>query len=627
MSCRFRHLVFGENPNRYVVLCGCNCSRDWFTLCEISYRFCTLQTMFASRAELDAEMEKLNNAIERATAAAGHNDNDEVLWQEGAKAQSLLPMLQALCDDEKFRSVQQIQAEIDQLTVEIKETKVIQDRIPMGRKLQHLKSLLEPHGVTDNDRKPSGRPVGSIRNDNSGVLEDAFYRKLVKADSEDIAFKVHDLARLVSNVIQMKVFYTFLNHLYRTKRIAKDDRERCTLKAILETSKTISKSDNKCITIQEKIVEKCRQDGIVVHGIDEHYADSVTSSDPSLPFPAGNFALFEYRVGEMLPRTLTQSQQVTANTLSEGISHRAILVQVQAVGRSLKDFYAALEEHDHNRGSIAVICSILNSLSFGQALSPNPLPENRVSCILDEIVDYGDVHHICSVVDQSGNEQLQKAYQEGLAIVERAMSSLSNDVGMGTCIENKTSKEDGTAGPRILVTIMGYLANAVTKRARGMESPNGDCQDGSSEAITLLALIVTSKMIDVSQSFETETKVTVSTTEGEKEEKDSLLSSGGEPACEGDDCTTAKLSPNSNSIAASRLHPLDNVSSIGTMESESLSIFHHLSRVESSVGEIVEELRKERTAERQSLSQLVDMQVKLDERMTRIEKLLGYSDK
>ena len=582
--------------------------------------------MLSSRTELDTEMEKLHNAIERAKAVVDYSDDDELVLQEGAKAQSLLPLLDSLRDDEKFWTSEQIQEEIDQLTARIQNTEIIQDRIPMGRKLQRLKSLLELNGVTNNDRKPPGRSVASTRDEKSGRLEDAFYRKLVEAYSDDIVFKVHDLALLVSNIHQMKVFYTFLNHLYRSNLLSKNDRQRYALKALQRTSKTFCKSDRQLMAMQERIVQKCRQDGIVTHGIDKHDADSVTSKEPSLPSPTSNFAMFEFRVGEMLPRTSTQSQ-VTANTPSEGISHRAILSQVQSLGRSLKDFLAALEEDDHNRGSIAVICSILNSLSFGQALSPNPLPDNRVSCILDEIVDYGDVHHICSVVDQSGNEQLQKAYQEGLAIVERAMSSLSNDVGMGTCIENKTSKEDGTAGPRILVTIMGYLANAVTKRARGMESPNGDCQDGSSEAITLLALIATSKMIDVSQSFETETKVTVSTTEGEKEEKDSLLSSGGEPACEGDDCTTAKLSPNSNSIAASRLHPLDNVSSIGTMESESLSIFHRLSRVESSVGEIVEELRKERTAERQSLTQLVDMQVKLDERMTRLEKLLGYTDK
>ena len=104
--------------------------------------------MFSCRMELDAEMEKLNNEIQLANAAVGYSDDDEALWKEGVKAESLLPLLLSLCDDEKFRSVQQIQKEIDQLTVEIRNTMVIQDKIPIGRKIQKLKSLLELNGVT-----------------------------------------------------------------------------------------------------------------------------------------------------------------------------------------------------------------------------------------------------------------------------------------------------------------------------------------------------------------------------------------------------------------------------------------------------------------------------------------------
>ena len=500
--------------------------------------------MLSSRTELDAEMEKLHNAIERAKAVVDYSEDDELVLLEGAKAQSLLPLLESLCDDEKFWSISQIQEEIDQLTARIQNTEVIQDRIPMGRKLQHLKSLLELHGVTHDNRTRPGRSVGSISDDNSEVCEDVFYKKLVEVDSDEIVFKVNDLARLVSHVHGMKVFYTFLNHLYRTNRISKDDWERCTLKALQKTFKTICMSGRQLKIFQELIVQKCRQDGIVILGIDEHDADSVTYTEPSLSSPASNFAMFEFRVCEMLPRTSLESQ-MTANSLSEGISHRAILAQVQAVGRSLKDFHVALEEHDHNRGSIAVICSILNSLSFGQALCPNHLPDNNgFGIILDEIVDYGDVHHICSVVDQSGNEQLQKAYQEGLAIVERAMATLSNDGVMESNMENAASKEEGTAGSRILVTVMGYLANAVTKRVRCMESPNGDCQDGSSEAITLLALVVTAKMVQVSQSVEAETKAAID---------------GGEPR-EGDECTAAKLFQSPDSITAPRNCPRDKVS-------------------------------------------------------------------
>ena len=239
--------------------------------------------------ELETEMEKLSNAIERAKAVVDYSEKDVMVLQEGAKAQSVLPFLESLRDDEKFWSAEQIQEEIYRLTARIQNMEVIQDRIPVSRKVQHLKSLLELNGVTDNERKPPGRSVGLTRDGDSVVLEDIFYRKVVDTYSDDIVFKVHDLAFLVSNIHQMNVFYTFLNHLYRSKRISQDDRQRYTLKALQELSKTTCKSDSQIRTMQETIVEKCRQDGIVIHGIAKLDANSVTASAEPVSFWANDY--------------------------------------------------------------------------------------------------------------------------------------------------------------------------------------------------------------------------------------------------------------------------------------------------------------------------------------------------
>ena len=283
-------------------------------------------------------MAKLQIVIDRAQIER----TDVKILQEGAKAQELHSVLRSLCATEKYRSVQEIQNEINNLTIRLDSMNVIKDKIPIVQKLKNLEAQLELKGVNQNDGKVASSSIGSTGHADSCVLENAFYKKLVEVDSDDIVFKAYNLALLVSDVHQVKVFYAFLNHLFRSNRISKDDRQRCTLKVLQETSRTICKSSCQLKTMQGRIIQKCRDDGILLHGIDEHDADSVTSTEPSLPSLASSLAMIEFRVGEMLARTSTQSQ-VTANTPNESVCHPAILTQVQAVGRSLKDFQVALE--------------------------------------------------------------------------------------------------------------------------------------------------------------------------------------------------------------------------------------------------------------------------------------------
>ena len=295
--------------------------------------------------------------------------------------------------------------------------------------------------------------VRSTRYDDSCVSENVFYNKLVEVECDDIVFKVHDLALLVSDVYQMKVFYIFLNHLYRSKRISKDERQRYTMKALQETFSTIQKTDQQALTMQDRIVEKCRQDGILVSGFDNHETDSVAAiTDPMSSLP-NKLAMTEFRVGKILPHTSTQSS-ATTNTASESIGHRVVLAQAQALGRSLKEVYSALDAKDANQASTGVTCSILNALSFGQTIFRDASCETLATCVLDEIVDYGDVNHICLVVSQSSNEKLQNAVQQGIAIVEGAKLSLD------------ATREQDKAGMSVLVSVMGQLANAVTKWIR-----------------------------------------------------------------------------------------------------------------------------------------------------------------
>ena len=424
----------------------------------------------------------------------------------------------------------------------------------------------------------------------SCVAEDGFYRKLVDVDCDDIVFKVHDLALLVSDVYQMKVFYIFLNHLYRSKRISKDERQRYTLKALQETFNTIEKTDQQALTMHERIVDKCRQDGVFVSGFDNHETDSVAAiTDPLSSLP-NKLAMTELRVGKIVPHTSTQSS-ATTNTASESIGHRVVLAQAQALGRSLKEVYSALDAKDANQASTGAICSILNALSFGQRIYQHVSSETLATPLLDEIIDYGDMNHICSVVYESGNEKLQNVFQQGIAIVEGAKSSLKS--------EDEATRKQELTGMSVLVSVIGHLANAVTKWIRHVKPMEANDMTETFEAISLLALAVTAKMIQsatesVEQSVPSHGKNDRVHTSYTKRRKGALSLSSGESSSAISETMPAMTS-------SSRL-------------SQSTLVVHGTTQSEESHPSLVEERETTRGCDATALA----------ERITRLEESMLY---
>ena len=428
--------------------------------------------MYSCRAELDAEMEKVHIAIERVKIEY----RDEEVLDQGAKAQSLLPLLESLYDDEKFHSVEDLEKKIDELTVRMGSIDVIQDRIPLVQAVKRLTALVEQNGVILEDKKLAGNKGGPVQGSESCVpCVGVFYDKLVYP--EDIDIQLHELSFLVSNLNQLKVFYSYLNHLRRSKSLHDEDWQRYSSIALHQTSRKMSVSDSASIEMFERIVSQFRKDGIFVNeNIMRSIGINSTSSDVEAKLEP-----YEFRVGQILPLE-TPKPVKTA-------SDYPVLMHVQALGRSLKELGAAYEARDENNVAVAVICSILNALSFG---GPGTLhswvkPSSVIS-VLDQIVDYGNVDHICSVVNQSDNEALQQVCKEGLDIVERARSNETND---------DASAEDNSARTQFLVSAMGLLANGVTKLVRETTRVGSDGESEDHVAVTILALIVTAKMIQM----------------------------------------------------------------------------------------------------------------------------------
>ena len=294
----------------------------------------------------------------------------------------------------------------------------------------------------------------------------------------------------------MKVFYTYLNHLRRSKNLSTEDWQRYSVNALYQTCRKMSVSDSASTEIFEGIVSQFQKDEIFVN---ENIIRSIGINSRSSNLEAQLLELFEFRVGQILPLATPKAVKTT--------SSYPFLMHVQALGRSLKELLFAFEARDENHVAVAVICSILNALSFGgPERLHNCVKISSVNSVLDQIVDYGDVDHICSVVDRSGKEALQQVCNEGLDIIHRARTAATND----------DKSEDENDGTRLVVSVMGLLANGVTKLVRETTKVGRDGEAEKLEAMTILALIVTAKMIHM---VEAAAQLEISKTESTDESK------------------------------------------------------------------------------------------------------------
>ena len=94
--------------------------------------------MLSCRAELEMEIEKLHMAIYRVTMEF----HDEDVLEQGIKAQRLLPIFESLAEEDQFRSIEFMQEEIEELSKELATVQVIQERLPLVRKIKMLQTRI-----------------------------------------------------------------------------------------------------------------------------------------------------------------------------------------------------------------------------------------------------------------------------------------------------------------------------------------------------------------------------------------------------------------------------------------------------------------------------------------------------
>ena len=280
----------------------------------------------------------------------------------------------------------------------------------------------------------------------------------------------------------------------------------------------------------------------------------------------------------------------------------------------------AFEARNENHVAVAVICSILNALSFGgPERLHNCVKISSVNSVLDQIVDYGDVDHICSVVDRSGKEALQQVCKEGLDIIHRARTAATND----------DKSEDENDGTRLVVSVMGLLANGVTKLVRETTKVGRDGEAEKLEAMTILALIVTAKMIHMVESAaQLEISKTESTDESKTDAKKVFETGLQSTPVSSTTCSPSTVDP----------QPLFSVASQG----RGTTLVQRLVAIEESIASLVEENNSESISNKemyalvqvavehcrsqeQSARKLAEMMEKLDNRLIKLEEFLGHT--
>ena len=114
----------------------------------------TSQNMYSCRAELDMELEKLKSKIQLA-----NRDRINVkALQEAIEAESLLSLLEGLRDqDDKFRSVHELQETIDELKGKLQNMDSLAGCLPIARKIEELQRLVDLNGSYGDGKNVAGQ--------------------------------------------------------------------------------------------------------------------------------------------------------------------------------------------------------------------------------------------------------------------------------------------------------------------------------------------------------------------------------------------------------------------------------------------------------------------------------------
>mmetsp|Transcript_12876 Transcript_12876/g.22460 ORF Transcript_12876/g.22460 Transcript_12876/m.22460 type:complete len:584 (-) Transcript_12876:1460-3211(-) len=343
-------------------------------------------------------------------------------------------------------------------------------------------------------------PSGSTDASNAATMDDLepFFQKLIEADDRNVVFKVAELSSLVENVHHMKLFYTFVGQLCRTissgdvearETLTDKDRKRYVLEALQRTAKTTSGDD--CCAIFKTILEKCHEDGLLdthnKHLLDREAEVVHTSSSSFVSDIRRHLAEHDVRLQAL------EARMDNVETKQASLTN------------AFRQLHSNMRMQRRIETAVGVVCAVTNALSMGVAGS---LMQGIVNTTISQIVDFGNIEHILSVVDAIGNSTTSAAIQDGLAfaselsltdVVQTAGGAYSSmkqgemSLGIEQMLERVTSSY-GDEGVLVVIALAATIAqNASQSQSRGQKTiedkAHGNEEEAAAEAATGLTTI------------------------------------------------------------------------------------------------------------------------------------------
>jgi hypothetical protein len=239
-----------------------------------------------------------------------------------------------------------------------------------------------------------------------------FYIKLFEKDNRDIIFKIDELATIIQDVHEMKVFYTLVNNSYRMGIVHKDNRTRYISTSLEKVSSSTTCYDS--IAIFKQLLRKAREDGIInYHDFDildrkaevAHTAEAPFVKDiwNSIEHLEARVDVLEHRVDILdarvanLESRVDKLEQVTANLVD-----------------ALKMLQKGIRRKQKINVAMGMMGAVLNAVSFGVAGSA---AQGVMGTVINSIVDFGDISHIETIVETFGDATVRDAFQAGIDAV------------------------------------------------------------------------------------------------------------------------------------------------------------------------------------------------------------------
>ena len=239
-------------------------------------------------------------------------------------------------------------------------------------------------------------PVKPVKLQTANVVKPKanFYARIMEKPASYWEFykQAHDLAELVEDVHQMKLYYTFVSNAYRMKLITQQERSELVIWG-LGTAADYTTCENS-IADYKIILDKAEHDRLIDrktrYVLDSKAEDKKTENQPYI---------------RDLQRAVKQNTE-----------HLQLLESnVEAINNSLNQLKEGIRHKMAIESTVGFISAVLNALSFGVAGSA---VQGAMELTLGQIVDFGDIAHILEVAEGVNDVQIQEIIEYALEQAE-----------------------------------------------------------------------------------------------------------------------------------------------------------------------------------------------------------------